>query len=813
MSPVVKALPQPRPAVRGASFDEVSLVVPEAGEIVLSMGSGPTDLLRSHGIVPKSGGLVKLSGTLYPAGEGKGHWMVTYDPKMVDVDVQAEVDIGWAVRLAMRWLSTGTLAPTLGLYRYVPDFSAALARIAELHAQTGKLVPLTEDLETLSTDPWDPIAWIISVALSVGEGGGTSDVVTFPSPEMPIAHVVEQLRAIEADPRVTLAGANLKFDNLWKRVKWGLPSPPRFKFDTLLGGGLLNENMRNSLNIQAKLFTPIGGYDDTFNALHDKGRMDLALAGDPAGFLTYAGGDTDACARVRVPVLAELRADPFLHRFYTTILHRAAVAFEAIEARGMEINVAALEAVGVQCTEAAMEARGEMDRLAPAPIRLKHAERFDYTPRVISEIFFGDRGWGLTPKVLTDSAEKARRQAERDRGLRRDALPPTEYLAELPEDERLKSSSTSVDDHLKMFASHPQAGPFVGALKKKNQAEKIQSSYVTGFLKHVRADGRIHPVYGLYNGSLFEWAKKGSDDEAGTNTGRTSAKNPHVQTIPKRGIWAKPLRRCYPAPPGQEVFNVDYDQGELKITACQANEQTMIEAYATGKDLHLRTGTQLAGMEYEEGERLGTFEKDTPEHDRYDEIRYGAKAANFGFVYGQSPPGFVDYAFREWDIIMSLREAEAKHGAFFDLYPGLVTWHDRQIAYARKFRMVRSPLGRVRHLPLIRSRDRRLASKAGRQAINSPVQSTLSDLCLWSIAIAELDLQMGKEGLNIIGMTHDSITGYLPTGRHDLVHRLASVMENLPLGEVFEWQPQLRFTVSAETGPSLGELKKLPRAW
>ncbi len=81
-----------------------------------------------------------------------------------------------------------------------------------------------------------------------------------------------------------------------------------------------------------------------------------------------------------------------------------------------------------------------------------------------------------------------------------------------------------------MFQDHPVAMKFVGVMKQVNSANKTLSTYVVGFLKHLRDDGRFHPTFFLHRG-LYE------DDDAGTVTGRTSAKNPAFQTIPKHTIW------------------------------------------------------------------------------------------------------------------------------------------------------------------------------------------------------------------------------------------------------------------------------------
>lgn len=804
--PVLRSIPGHAP-YQGVAFNDWDVCVPAEDEIVLAMGNKPIDKLRSIGILPKRETPGRMRQRLWPAGEGQGHWMVTYDPYMWELDQQLVADIQWDVRLAQRWLLRGTLEPEVGDYRYVENFDDVVGEIERRYEETGKPVPVTEDLETVDLDPWNPEGWIFSVAFTVGVGN--ADVAVFPDPdEGPSKLVLEQIRWIENSPKVVLTGANFKYDNVWKRVRWKLPSPSRFKFDTLLGGGLLNENVLQSLTAQSQALTDMGGYDTEFNRRHDKSRMDLAYEKDPDGFLVYSGGDPDVCARVKSHLVKELREDEDLARFYQVILHPAARAFENIEYRGLFVDEQKLRSVGEECDVAAEEHRLAMNRQIPRRIKLKYAEEWSAKPRQLADLFFGETGWGLEPKVLTTKAPVQYIQVGEGRRKRRET--PKEFIARMESEGEnwLKWVSTSVKEHLKAFADHPEAGPFIKHLRERNRAEKIKSSYVNGFLPHLRSDGRFHPTYGLYRGSVFEFGKKGDDDTAGTNTGRTSAKAPHVQTIPKRGVWAKKLRACYPAPEDSDFFNVDYSQGELKIAACLADEPTMIQAYLDGEDLHLKTGSRLAGIEYQEGQALE--EKDP---DRYERVRYGAKAANFGKIYDQSPEGYVDYAFREWDIIMSLEESKRIDEEFFGLYNRLRRWHVTYKDYARKYGLVVSPLGRVRHLPLVYSKDRRLASKALRQAINSPVQSTLSDMCLWSIAIAELDEELWRDGLQIVGMTHDSIYGYCPKGDPGVVYSLAAIMEGLDLEGVFAWEPQLDFTVDVEIGSTMGDGKKVPRAW
>jgi hypothetical protein len=89
----------------------------------------------------------------------------------------------------------------------------------------------------------------------------------------PSTNLFDQITWLLTSPKVKLRGANLKFDLIWIAVKWGIECT-NFKFDTLLVGTILDENRSNSLNLHAKVYTTIGGYDDSFNKTQDKGKMD-----------------------------------------------------------------------------------------------------------------------------------------------------------------------------------------------------------------------------------------------------------------------------------------------------------------------------------------------------------------------------------------------------------------------------------------------------------------------------------------------------------------------------------------------------------
>jgi hypothetical protein len=296
------------------------------------------------------------------------------------------------------------------------------------------------------------------------------------------------------------------------------------------------------------------------------------------------------------------------------------------------------------------------------------------------------------------------------------------------------------------------------------------------------------------------------------NTGRLSCKDPAFQTIPKHTIWGKRIRRCFPAPPGYVVCERDYSQGELKVIACVANEENMIQAYLQDMDLHSLTAGPFRGYEYEDMMAMKAMEDTNPElFHLFEEIRQLGKAGNFGLIYGMGADGFYDYAINNYGVKNFFRsDADKFRTGFFLRYPQLPDYHDEYKKFARKHGFVRSPLGRVRHLPLINSPMQDIRAKAERQAINAPIQGTLSDMLLWSAAIAQAN--GWTEVCPAFGAIHDALYNYIPEDNVEMyVKRELDSMQNLPFHKV-GWKPRLVFTADAKIGKNMADLKKLKLA-
>jgi DNA polymerase I-like protein with 3'-5' exonuclease and polymerase domains len=786
---------EPKVQIRKYAFKEGEVLFPEQGEVVVAMGAPAVAELQKAGQVPKNRALTslretvvayKLSNTqahLQESPPSYGHWMFSYSPNSVFVEADKRSQVAWDARLAHRFYTTGSLEPVLGTYAWTDTLKWVIEYVKEKYAETQKVVSVALDLETMGLVPWFDDKKIVSIQCCVHPG--YADAVYLLDDcwqdKKKWAILMEEVRWLLTSPMVALTGANLKFDILWMWVKWGI-RPLNFKMDTLLVGSLLDENRSNSLKQHAKEYTKLGGYElpleKWFKANKlDKGRMEMVPKDQ---LLNYAAPDADVTLQVNIYERKELQRERGLQRFYVKLLHPAVRAFEAVEYRGLCVDMKEFHKLETELTAeiAGLETVGQA--MMPARLRAKYAGTGDmFRPAVMKDFFFSEMGMNLKPILRTPKTNE----------------PKTDKA------------------HFMMFREHPVAGPFLEVYSKLNSAKKTKSTYVDGFLNHLRPDGRFHPTYMLFNGSAFE----GDDDDGGTDTGRLSAVDPAVQTIPKHTVWAKKLRKCYPAPPGYRFFQADFSQGELRLAACAANDETMIDAYLTGKDLHCVTGAKLAGLEFEEfmahdcGKKKEQCTKaELQALELFAKFRQRAKPANFGLLYGMQAEGFRAYAYLSTDgkMDLSLEEAAEVRDAFFALYSKLLAWHKEQIDFANENGFVENPLGRIAHLPLVKSKIWKVKSKAERKAINSPIQSTLSDLCSWSIAV--LEERWADEGLWIAGMTHDSIYGYYPGDDAQLWGgRIVEGMETLPYREVFDWHPQLDFPADFEDGLNMADLEKV----
>jgi len=302
-------------------------------------------------------------------------------------------------------------------------------------------------------------------------------------------------------------------------------------------------------------------------------------------------------------------------------------------------------------------------------------------------------------------------------------------------------------------------------LLKWRKWNKYLNTYLEPWMKWADEDRAIHPTYKLF----------------GTVTGRLSCTDPNLQQVPREPF----IRGILGARPGHVFVEADYSQIELRIAAMLAHEKRMLRMFAEGKDMHLNTAVDVTGKAPDQIEK---------------EERKKAKAVNFGFLYGMFPEKFVIYARDNYGVDVTLAEAEAFRRKFFEAYPALLQWHDRQKRLAHRYKRVSSPIGRVRHLPDIDSSTPTVRMEAERQAINSPVQSLASDFTLLAMIL------LAEMGFLILGLVHDALLFEIPEDEVDVrLPIIKEVMENLPLQELFELDVTVPIEVELKVGSHWSE--------
>lgn len=729
------------------------------GLVIVACGSAALKTYQNAGHLPKNIGVEKCRGAYRPF---KGGLLTaSYAPDIAFPDFVSgfKADAMVAARVAQTGQINAKLPVEPKLVKSVQSIIDSIDNFPELGRCT-----LSLDLETMGLDPYKTGAQIVCVSITwkrLAEDTPECLVIyTYGLTGLRLKLLIDGLQYLLTHPNVYTIGANLKYDLAWLAYHWEIECT-NFGFDTLLGGSLVDENRWNGLNQHAKIYTEFGGYDDWFDQSYDKGHMETVPIPD---LVQYAGGDTQACfysARQIVEELDEVSKGPngnILKRtpltFYQKVLHPAARAFEKVEQRGMYVDRGAFDAFGKWAVEERADLEVQLSAQIPQATKTKFEDWQSFKPAVIVHYLFDVLG--LEPKQMTGKSGK----------------PSTAW------------------SHLQSFQDHPVCGEFVKGLKELNALKKLHSTYYVGFLEHLRDDGLFHPTYWLH--------RAGHGDEGGAVTGRSSVTDPAIQTIPKHTEVAKKLRKCFPAPPGYIVAGLDYSQGELRIVACVAGETNMIAAYKKGLDLHAVTASGMKGMTLSDFNALKATD-----YVQFEFLRRNGKAGNFGLVYGMSADGYVDYAWNLYGVELTQQEAQTQRNNFFKQYPQLLNYHDSQTADVKRQGWVISPLGRVRHLPHIWSSDQYQSGKARRQAINSPIQSTLSDMSFWSTA----ELQLHFPEIWCWGMIHDQNLFYLREDRwQEEAAQVQQTMENLPFEEYFGWTPALNFPVDLQVGPTLGDL-------
>jgi DNA polymerase-1 len=289
---------------------------------------------------------------------------------------------------------------------------------------------------------------------------------------------------------------------------------------------------------------------------------------------------------------------------------------------------------------------------------------------------------------------------------------------ELPVSKKTKTGYSTDEEVLEQLSSQHDLPLRVLAYRRLT---KLKSTYIDALPRLLNPrTGRIHPTF----------------NQLGAATGRLSATHPNVQNIPIRTPEGVRIREAFVPAQGSVLLSADYSQVELRILAHYSQDESLIDAFAKGEDIHRRTAAEVAGI--------------APEDVDADQ-RARAKAVNFGIIYGSSAFGLA----RQLGIAAG--EAQATIDAYFARYQGVRRFLDETISAAREAGGVTTLLGRLRRLPDLGSRNRALRQAAERMAVNTVIQGTAADLIKKAMVEVDALLVAGEPPARMILQVHDEL--------------------------------------------------------
>jgi len=281
-------------------------------------------------------------------------------------------------------------------------------------------------------------------------------------------------------------------------------------------------------------------------------------------------------------------------------------------------------------------------------------------------------------------------------------------------------NQTTGRDYLE-YVNQELQNPVIEKLLQYRNLTKLRDTYVKGIRKVLdqSKSGRIHVDY----------------HQTTTITGRLSASNPNLQTIPKIVGHAHDIRQVFVASPGYTIVEMDFRQLEFRVWAHLSRDRNMIQMIESGKDIH----TQVAA---------DVFNK--PEDQITEGERYMAKYLDFGLIYGRGIKS-ISQQFK-----VSLDRAQKLKDDFFKAFPEATLWLQQAAEFGIKNKYVRTPFGR--RLPIeFNPQDENLVAAARRHAVNYPIQGTAADITnLTGVYANQLIIQAGLT-CRILLNVHDAL--------------------------------------------------------
>ncbi|MGW9685243.1 DNA polymerase I [Flagellimonas sp. 2504JD1-5] len=497
--------------------------------------------------------------------------------------------------------------------------------------------------------------------------------VPIPEEKEAVNEILEQLRPFFESEDIEKIGQNLKYD-IKVMKNYGIEVKGKL-FDTMLAHYLINPDMRHNMDVLAETYlnyTPVS----ITELIGKKGKNQLSMRQVPLEKQTeYASEDADITLQLAQhfrPELAEAKTDELFQNIEVPLLRVLA----DMETEGINLDKDFLNNLSTQLDEDIKSLEQKIYEAAGQEFNIA-------SPKQLGEILFDKL-------KLVDKPKKTKT------GQYSTAEDVLSYLAK---------------DH-----------EIIQNVLDFRGLSKLKSTYVDALPNEVQEhSGRVHTDY----------------MQTVAATGRLSSNNPNLQNIPIRTERGRQVRKAFiPRDENYILLAADYSQIELRIIAALSEEDTMIEAFKNGEDIHASTASKVFNVPIEQVTR---------------EQRGNAKTVNFGIIYGVSAFGLSN------QTDLSRSEAKELIETYYKTYPKLRNYMGEQVDFARDNGYVQTVLGRRRYLKDINAGNQVVRGAAERNAVNAPIQGSAADIIKIAMINIHKKLTEGGYKTKMLLQVHDEL--------------------------------------------------------
>ena len=487
---------------------------------------------------------------------------------------------------------------------------------------------------------------------------GKGFYVPFPANREETQQFLEELRPFFEDESIQKIGQNLKYD-IKVLAKYNISVKGKL-FDTMLAHYLINPDMRHNMDILSETY--LNYTPVSIEELIGKGKNQLTMREVPIEKQTeYAVEDADVTFQLKEHFENEL-GEANTQTLFDDIEVPLLRVLADMELEGINLDEAFLKKLSTELDKDILQLEQHIYEEAGETFNIA-------SPKQLGDILF----------------EKMK-------------------LIDKPKKTKTGQYSTAEDVLSYLAKDHK----IIADVLEYRGLSKLKSTYVDALPGQVeKTTGRVHTDY----------------MQTVAATGRLSSNNPNLQNIPIRTERGREVRKAFiPRNDDYVLMAADYSQIELRIIAALSEEDTMIEAFKKGEDIHASTASKVFNV---------------PLHEVTRDQRSNAKTVNFGIIYGVSAFGLSN------QTDLSRNEAKDLIDTYYKTYPKLRNYISEQIQFARENGYVQTVLGRRRYLKDINGSNAVVRGAAERNAVNAPIQGSAADII--KIAMINIHQKLSEE--------------------------------------------------------------------